>query len=309
MRIFDSAVSRYTYLIFVILFSISELSATTNIILIVTDDQRWDATGFMQERMPSLGRTARFPWMKGNTPNLDRLSEEGIHFDNAYGVYSLCSPARATMLTGQYPHKHGITNNQTDFPSDVVTYANLLQAAGYTTGYFGKWHMGTQDERPGFDHVRTFYGQGKYFGTVFNDENGNPVNANGSNFNSQSAQSIVINVTGLPSSGANQSIYRTTDGSPYYQNPARTLAIGQNTFSITTSVSYDRDVFFRFSSGEVEFDSLVYNGEQLLSNPGVATTIQASGLFEAVSNNDTYPYRIGISAAGEIYLGRHGRMD
>ena len=76
------------------------------------------------------------------------------------------------MLTGQYPHKHGITNNQTDFPSDVVTYANLLQAAGYTTGYFGKWHMGTQVERPGFDHVRTFYGQGKYFGTVFNDENG-----------------------------------------------------------------------------------------------------------------------------------------
>ena len=298
MRSFDSAVSRFTYLIYVIVFSISDLSATSNIILIVTDDQRWDATGFMQERMPSLGRTARFPWMENHTPNLDRLSKEGIHFDNAYGVYSLCSPARATMLTGQYPHKHGITNNQTDFPSDVVTYANLLQAAGYTTGYFGKWHMGTQVERPGFDHVRTFYGQGKYFGTVFNDENGNPVNANGSNFNSQSAQSIVINVTGLPSGGANQSIYRTTDGSPYYQNPARTLTLGQNTFSITTSVSYDRGVFFRFTSGEVEFDSLVYNGEQLLSNPGVATTIQASGLFEAVSNNDTYPYRIGISAAG-----------
>ncbi|MEC8405224.1 MAG: sulfatase-like hydrolase/transferase, partial [Verrucomicrobiota bacterium] len=92
-----------------------EASANTNIILIVTDDQRWDATGFMQERMPSLGRIARFPWMRGSTPNLDRLSEEGIHFDNGYGVYSLCSPARATMLTGQYPHKHGITNNQTDF--------------------------------------------------------------------------------------------------------------------------------------------------------------------------------------------------
>ncbi|MEC8405042.1 MAG: sulfatase-like hydrolase/transferase, partial [Verrucomicrobiota bacterium] len=298
MRLFDSAVSRFIYLIYVIVFSISELSATTNIILIVTDDQRWDATGFMQERMPSLGRTARFPWMENHTPNLDRLSEEGIHFDNAYGVYSLCSPARATMLTGQYPHKHGITNNQTDFPSDVVTYANLLQAAGYTTGYFGKWHMGTQAERPGFDYARTFYGQGKYFGTVFNDENGNPVDTNANNFNSQSTQSIVINVTGLPSNGANQSIYRTTDGSPYYQNPARALTIGQNTFSITTSVTYDRGVFFRFTSGEVEFDSLVYNGKQLLRNPGVATTIQASGIFEAVSNNDTYPYRIGISAAG-----------
>jgi len=295
---FNSATSRFTCLIYVIVISLSELCASTNIILIVTDDQRWDATGFMQERMPSLGRTARFPWMENNTPNLDRLSEEGTHFDNGYGVYSLCSPARATMLTGQYPHKHGITNNQTDFPSDVVTYANLLQDAGYTTGYFGKWHMGTQDDRPGFDYVRTFYGQGKYFGTVFNDENGNPVSPNVSKFNPQSTQSIVINVTSLPSGGANQSIYRTTDGNPYYQNPARALSLGQNTFSITTAVSFDRSVFFRFTSGGVEFDSLVYNGEQLLSNSGVATTIQASGLFEPVSNNNTYPYRIGISASG-----------
>ena len=219
MRLLNSAVSRFTCLVFVIAFALLEASASTNIILIVTDDQRWDATGFMQERMPSLGRTARFPWMENNTPNLDRLSEEGVHFDNGYGVYSLCSPARATMLTGQYPHKHGITNNQTDFPGDVVTYANLLQAAGYTTGYFGKWHMGTQDERPGFDYVRTFYGQGKYFGTVFNDEKGNPVDA--ITFDQRSAQSIVINITDLPSGGADQSIYRTTEGNPYSQSPAR----------------------------------------------------------------------------------------
>jgi arylsulfatase A-like enzyme len=306
VSLLNSAVFRFTYLIFGIVFALLEAKATTNIILIVTDDQRWDATGFMQERMSSLGRIPRFPWMENNTPNLDRLSEEGTHFDNGYGVYSLCSPARATMLTGQYPHKHGITNNQTDFPSDVVTYANLLQTAGYTTGYFGKWHMGTQDDRPGFDHVRTFYGQGKYFGTVFNDKDGNPVGANASNFNPQSAQSIVINITDLPSGGAEQSIYRTTEGTPYSQSPALTLTIGQNTFEITTSVNYDRGVFFRFTSGEVEFDSLVYNGVQLLSNPGVATTIQASGLFEAVSNNSSYPYRIGISAAGVTTWGGTG---
>ena len=296
MRLLDSVVLRFTCLVCVIAFSLLEASASTNIILIVTDDQRWDATGFMQERMSSLGRTARFPWMEGNTPNLDRLSEEGVHFDNGYGVYSLCSPARATMLTGQYPHKHGITNNQTDFPSDVVTYANLLQAAGYTTGYFGKWHMGTQVERPGFDYVRTFYGQGKYYGTVFSDKNGNPLNSSSSTYDPQSQQSIVINITALPPGGASQSIYRTTDGSPYYQNPARSLTIGQNTFLITTAVSYDRGVFFRFTSGGVEFDSLVYNGEQLLNNPGVATTIQASGLFEYRAQNSSYPYRIGLTA-------------
>ena len=293
----DSALSRITCLVGVIVFALLEASASTNIIIIVPDDQRWDATGFMQERMPSLGRTARFPWMEGNTPNLDRLSEEGVHFENGYGVYSLCSPARATMLTGQYPHKHGITNNNTDFPSDVVTYANLLQAAGYTTGYFGKWHMGTQVDRPGFDHVRTFYGQGKYFGTVFHDGNGNPV-VDAITFDQRSAQSIVINITDLPSGGANQSIYRTTDGNPYYQNPARALTLGQNTFEITTAVSYNRGVFFRFSSGEVEFDSLRYNGVQLLSNPGVVTTIQASGLFEARATNVSYPYRIGINSGG-----------
>ena len=298
MQLLDHAVYRFTCLVLVLAFALLEASAktNTNIILIVTDDQRWDATGFMQERMPSLGRTARFPWMENNTPNLDRLSEEGVHFDNGYGVYSLCSPARATMLTGQYPHKHGITNNNTDFPSDVVTYANLLQGAGYTTGYFGKWHMGTQVDRPGFDYVRTFYGQGKYFGTVFNDENGNPVDA--ITFNQRSAQSIVINITDLPSGGANQSIYRTTDGNPYSQIPARELSMGVNTFEITTVVNYNRGVWFRFSSGEVEFDSLRYNGVQLLSNPGVATTIQASGIFEARATNVSYPYRIGINSGG-----------
>ena len=88
MQLLDHAVYRFTCLVLVLAFALLEASANTNtnIILIVTDDQRWDATGFMQERMPSLGRTARFPWMENNTPNLDRLSEEGVHFDNGYGV-------------------------------------------------------------------------------------------------------------------------------------------------------------------------------------------------------------------------------
>ena len=255
MRILESIVSRYTYPFLIILCVLLEASANTNIILIVTDDQRWDATGFMQERMSSLGRTARFPWMQGNTPNLDRLSEEGVHFDNGYGVYSLCSPARATMLTGQYPHKHGITNNQTDFPSDVDTYANLLQKEGYTTGYFGKWHMGTQDERPGFDYVRTFYGQGKYFGTEFHDENGNPVNSSTSTYNPQSQHKIDIYVTDLPSGGATQSVYKTLlEGGDFYQNPFDALSLGSNTFTIN-AVDFDRSAFFRFSRYFFAFSS------------------------------------------------------
>lgn len=151
------------------------ISDSPNFIVIVTDDQRWDATSFMQERMASLGRTARFPYLADPlpmTPNLDRLSNEGIHFDNGFCVYSLCSPSRSVMLTGQYPHRNGVTYNDQEFPLDNVTYASLLRDAGWQTGYFGKWHHGVQKERPGFNSQQSFRGQGLFFGTTFYDENG-----------------------------------------------------------------------------------------------------------------------------------------
>jgi arylsulfatase A-like enzyme len=129
----------------------------------------------MQSRMASLGRTARFPHLLNPlpaTPNLDRLSTEGIHFDNAFCVYSLCSPARSVMLTGLYPHRNGVTYNDQEFPVGTTTYASLLQGAGWATGYFGKWHHGVQAERPGFTTQRSFRGQGTYYDTPFYDENG-----------------------------------------------------------------------------------------------------------------------------------------
>lgn len=157
------------------LFTNSSLSASDspNIIVIIADDHRWDATDFMQSRMDNLGRTARFPWLDGTTPNLNRLSNEGVHFDNAFTVFSTCSPSRATMLTGVYPHIHGVTNNSTPFPTNSTTYPSLLKANGYATGYFGKWHHGQQTQRPGFDTVATFHGQGSYFSTPFYDGNNN----------------------------------------------------------------------------------------------------------------------------------------
>ncbi len=147
---------------------------TPNFIVIVTDDQRWDATSFMQGRMASLGRTARFPYIASppSTPNMDRLSTEGIHFDNSFCVYSLCSPSRSAMLTGLYPHRNGVTYNDQEFPVGATTYATLLRDAGWATGYFGKWHHGVQAERPGFETQRSFRGQGNYFDTTFYDENG-----------------------------------------------------------------------------------------------------------------------------------------
>ncbi len=133
-----------------------------NFLFIYLDDQRWDAMQFFQKLQ---GDKARFPWLK--TPNMDRLALQGVWCANAFATDSLCSPSRASFLTGQYPHTHGVVNNHQALPLDSVTYATLLHAAGYYTGFIGKWHMGQQRERPGFDYSASFLGQGDYYQCPF----------------------------------------------------------------------------------------------------------------------------------------------
>jgi arylsulfatase A-like enzyme len=101
-----------------------------NLLFIVTDDQRWDALGVVQKEQ---GKNGRFPWFA--TPNLDRLpsSPGGVRFRNAFVVHSLCSPSRASFLSGQYGHRNGLTNNSTHFSSRAVNQAKLLSENGYTT--------------------------------------------------------------------------------------------------------------------------------------------------------------------------------
>ncbi|MCW1916957.1 sulfatase [Luteolibacter sp. GHJ8] len=129
-----------------------------NFLFIITDDQRWDAIAAVQTEQ---GGKARFPWL--HTPALDKLKSQSASFRNAFCTTSLCSPSRATFLTGQFTHTHGVTNNHTPFPSNSTTYATVLKEHGYRTGYVGKWHMGNQDERPGYDFSASFRGQGKFF--------------------------------------------------------------------------------------------------------------------------------------------------
>ena len=130
-----------------------------NFLFLYTDDQRWDALGVVQREQ---GEKARFPWLE--SPNLDRLAAEGYRFRNAFVVTSLCAPSRAAYLTGRYGHLNGVVNNHTPFPEASVTHASLLRAAGYRTGYVGKWHMGNQSgQRPGFDFSASFLGQGVFF--------------------------------------------------------------------------------------------------------------------------------------------------
>lgn len=129
-----------------------------NFIFIIADDHRWDAMGVVQREQ---GETARYPWFE--TPNLDRLAADGVRMRNAFITHSICSPGRASFLTGQYTHVNGIMDNHTPFPESHVTHATLLRDAGYHTAYFGKWHMGDQKgQRPGFQHSASFIGQGRY---------------------------------------------------------------------------------------------------------------------------------------------------
>lgn len=134
----------------------AENRGVPNVVFVLTDDQRWD---FMS--------CAGHPFLK--TPNIDRIAAEGARFANMFVTTSLCSPSRASMLSGMYPHAHGVVNNFTDYPNDLPSFPRQLKAAGYATAYIGKWHMNenSDDARPGFDYWASHKGQAQYYDTPF----------------------------------------------------------------------------------------------------------------------------------------------
>lgn len=100
-----------------------------NIILIIADDMNWDDCG-------AYGHPAI------RTPNIDALAKQGIRFDHGYVTTSSCSPSRASIITGRYPHNTGAEQLHWDLPNGTVTFVQELKAAGYYTAAAGKWHMG-----------------------------------------------------------------------------------------------------------------------------------------------------------------------
>jgi N-acetylglucosamine-6-sulfatase len=136
-----------------------DLSKSRNVVFVLSDDHRFDFMGFMPEAPEFL-----------ETPNMDRMAAEGAHLVNSFVSTSLCSPSRASILTGQYMHHHQVVDNQRPVPEGTIFFPQYLQRAGYTTTFVGKWHMGhdRDDPRPGFDHWASFRGQGTYVDPTLN---------------------------------------------------------------------------------------------------------------------------------------------
>lgn len=128
-------------------------SARPNVVFIVIDDLRWDAPGFMGNALIK-------------TPHLDALAAEGVVFRHSFVTTSICSVSRASLLTGQWMRRHGITDFATGLSEAQwpATYPALLRASGYRTGFIGKFGVGAgkavaraQNE---FDFWRGEKGQG-----------------------------------------------------------------------------------------------------------------------------------------------------
>jgi len=130
----------------------AETASRPNIIFIMTDDHTIQA-------MSTYGSVIN------QTPNMDRIAEAGMKFNNAFVTNSICAPSRAVILTGKFSHMNGVPNNSTRFDSTQVTFPKLLQASGYQTAMIGKWHL--KSEPTGFDYWNVLPGQGFYYNPVF----------------------------------------------------------------------------------------------------------------------------------------------
>ena len=129
-----------------------------NILFIMTDDHAAHAMSCYGSRV-------------NDTPNLDRIAVGGMRFTNCFCTNSICAPSRATILTGQYEHVHGVRTLGDALDRRRMTFVKLLREAGYQTGIVGKWHLGTADaNRPaGFDYWNVLPGQGLYHDPVMHE--------------------------------------------------------------------------------------------------------------------------------------------
>lgn len=128
-----------------------------NIIFIMSDDHAYQAISAYDDALIQ-------------TPNIDRIANEGMLFINASVTNSICAPSRAVILTGKHSHLNGKIDNLSKFDTTNITFPKLLQNAGYQTAMFGKLHFGNNPK--GFDEFKILPGQGDYYNPKFITKNG-----------------------------------------------------------------------------------------------------------------------------------------
>jgi arylsulfatase A-like enzyme len=128
-----------------------------NIVFIMSDDHAYQAI-------------SAYGSVLNETPNIDRLAEEGMLFNSAFVTNSICAPSRAVILTGKYSHLNGVLDNRLPFDTSQVTYPRILQKHGYQTAMIGKWHLKTEPK--GFDFWKVLPGQGNYYNPDFRTPDG-----------------------------------------------------------------------------------------------------------------------------------------
>ncbi|MEH0158042.1 sulfatase [Limibacter armeniacum] len=139
----------------------SEVAQTPpNILYIMCDDHTTQAISAYEHPLSEVVET----------PNIDRLANEGIQFDRAFCTNALCGPSRAVLLTGKYSHKNGFRHNADKFDASQPTFINALDSAGYETAVIGKWHLKSTPQ--GFDHWEILPDQGKYYNPDFITKDG-----------------------------------------------------------------------------------------------------------------------------------------
>jgi arylsulfatase A-like enzyme len=149
---------------FLLLSSVATAQQKPNIIYIMSDDHDAKAISAYDRSLIS-------------TPSIDRIANEGILFKNCFVGNSICSPARATLLTGQHSHKNGVKNNTVRFDSSKITLPGILREQGYQTALIGKWHLHSYPA--GFDYWKILPGQGQYFEPALISMNGDTARVHG----------------------------------------------------------------------------------------------------------------------------------